>query len=336
MIKAAFLQLDYWNHYYASSPYKYFFTNGGYHGTKALINLYCIKDGEDIKKALAFHDYDFLILDQGLATHEFIVDVKKPKMFLALDIHAWDQKAWDSFNGAVKATDYTLTQYPFATFPDYVPFHPWKTPCEREKFIFFPHHVADSMINRDTSAGYLTRDKFLLSGSRGRPTYDYRADVEDMINRREEDRVFEILSNTAKIEHENYLLYLRKFRGAITCNSKFAYTVSKYTEIPSQATILIAPPIPEEEADIMGFEHMENVCWVKDPKNVIQICEMLCEQKSNEASLMIAHAGRDLIDRCHTTHARYRFLELLMAEHVREGRVNFDRGVKLLKESYRK
>src|SRR5271170_37382 len=108
MIKAAFLQLDYWNHYYASSPYKYFFRSDGYRGREASVDMFCIKGGEDIKK-INFDEFDFLILDQGLATHEFIVDVKKPKMFLALDIHAWDAKAWASFNDAVKATDYTLT-----------------------------------------------------------------------------------------------------------------------------------------------------------------------------------------------------------------------------------
>ena len=304
MIKAAFLQLRFWKTYHASSPYRYFFTAGGYHGIKTIINMFCITGKQDIKK-INFDEYEFVIVDQGLATYPLVKEIYKPKMFLALNVHAWDEKAWNSFNDAVKASEYTLTPYPFAKFPDYVPFHPWKQKCETDKFIFFPHHVADTDLLWDFDPW--ERNGFLLSGLRGRPIYDYRADVEDLIKSRAANacEMFEVLDNSANIEHENYLVYLRKFVGAITCNSSFGYTVGKYTEIPSQGTVLVAPPIPEEEAEIMGFKSGQNCMWVQDPKKVPTVCEVLNNNRDYARS--VAKHGLDLIAERHTSLARFRF-----------------------------
>lgn len=294
-----------WSSYYASSPFKNFLDipaelQVGFR----IIHMHdwMVTDPETIRTILSF---DALVVDDVYAPHMGFYK-NGPKLLIDGDPHRNKKSEVDLLEAKYRWADYILTSAdPKLTVSGR--FYPSQD-LRENKFTYYPHSAPAIPLK---TKPWLERDpRTLLSGSRGKAVYPFRAAVEESNARSVASLHFQSKN------HESYFAEIAKYRGAVTCHSIFHYTVAKYFEIPWLGTLLIGQSLSQEEQELLGFKHNENCLLPSTAREAISLANSVTS--SPLAFEGIAAEGQNLIMRRHTIHHRIKYI-LKLIEAIQSG-----------------
>ena len=287
-----------WPRYYASSPFLNLLRAS--HPNFSVIG---VLPHETTDEAFRFkvNQCEALVVDDVLATHMGFY-TNGPKLMVGGDPHCHNSAQVERITKEYASIDYVLTGAVFSKKLS----PPYLYPSEeaRAKHVYFPHMVPDGP---PPSYPWEGRHKTaLLSGSMDKAVYPFRWNC----RLKSQAGAPITLLGPNDFHHEAYFEKLGTYRYAVTCSSIFEYMVAKYVEIPWTGSILMAPKVADEEAELMGFEDEKNVYWANDAAGVAYKVEEL--NKNAELAALISAKGAKLMRDHHTTYQRLDYVERLV------------------------
>lgn len=291
-----------WPEYYASSPF-YNLLRSSHPRFKTFALLPHELDLEGVQKQVS--ECEALVVDDVLALKCGFYK-NGPKFMVAGDGHAHTLDAARLRDELYQSVDYVLTSGYFAKkLPQYY----WPQERSRARRIFCPHTVPDYMPPPVTPFNKKVR-KALLSGSISKEVYPFRKEVLDARLKGVE------LLEWGRTNHSAYFSKVSTYWFAITCPSVFECALAKYFEIPWCGSVLLAPRISTEEAELLGFKDGKNVVFVDSASEVSAVVSDL--QRNGAQYERITTAGQKLVTGSHTVTKRLDYVTELV-DRVRAG-----------------
>lgn len=244
--------------------------------------------------------FDAVVTDDVLI-QKFAFYNKGPKFMVGGDPHAHQPHQVQRLRAEYSVADYVLTGAWFCKRLEdrylYPPAELW------EKHVYFPHMAPATL--PELADWKDRKQNALLSGSIG-IVYPFREQCRQMAQ-----RGFPIdLLDFQKFNHGEYFREVGKYRMAITCNSIFECAMAKYFEIPWLGTILVAPPMSDEENHLVGYQDNKNVIWTREPQYLDKLINVVNSDPEHFAK--VAQAGAELMRKCHTAFNRLEYVSRLV------------------------
>lgn len=291
-----------WPEYYASSPF-----NNLLRSSHPRFKTFALLPGDLSSESVQhqINECEAIVVDDVLALKCGFYK-NGPKFMVAGDGHAHTNDDAKLRDAQYQSVDYVLTSGYFAKK---LPQYHWPLEQSRARRLFCPHTVPGHLPPPVTPFNLKVR-RALLSGSISKEVYPFRKEV-----LASHARGVEVLT-WGQTNHSAYFAKVSTYWFAITCPSVFECALAKYFEIPWCGTVLIAPSISQEEAELLGFKHEKNMVFVSSAADVSAIVSDL--RKEEGLYERVTTEGQRLMTHSHTVEKRLEYIAALV-DSVRAG-----------------